>query len=243
VSDQEREALKEIAATSSSGLRTEDERWAWIGWAIEKARAALTTREEPPESALLDAAKWVLDNWDRNATQHASIPALRAAVQTASATREEPPEKYAICQCGHLAYWHSAVTREGDVPQGAGSCEEKPDCRCERFVAREDTERPDADPVVSGFVGGLEARIVRANAERDARLTFAEARDRTLDAIKDARQALYREGNVVGDLLGDDPDTQERLAHVGVNVIALKDFNDALDRAFPVRDTEQEPER
>jgi hypothetical protein len=143
MTDQEREALKEILdlheqpGSASVAMET-----------CKIARAALAVREEPPESALLDAAEWVLECWDRNATQHASIPALRAAVQTASAAREEPPKKYAICQCGHLAYWHSAMTREGDVPQGAGSCEEKPDCRCERFAVREDTERPDKPSLI-----------------------------------------------------------------------------------------------
>lgn len=39
-----------------------------------------SARLEGPD-ALLEAARWVVDNWDREATQHASMAALRKAVQ------------------------------------------------------------------------------------------------------------------------------------------------------------------
>lgn len=108
-------------------------------------------------------------------------------------------------------------------------------------MLREDTERPDEDPVVSGFVGSFEARIAKSNAERTARLTFEEARERMLDTIEGARQAHVTPNAVNGDLFGKaNTDEWERRVTQGVKVIALKDFNDALDKAFPVRDTEQE---
>lgn len=79
--------------------------------------------------------------------------------------------------------------------------------------------------------------IVRANAERDVRLTFDEARNRMLAAIEDARQAHVTPTGAYGNLFGKGPEEQERLQIEGVDVIALANFNAALDEAFPVRDT------
>ena len=93
---------------------------------------------------------------------------------------------------------------------------------------------------MGGFVGGLEARIVRADAERDARPTFEEARERLLSAMEGARQAHVKPNSVNGDLFGKESDEGwERRVTKGVGVVALQDFNDALDKAFPVRDTER----
>ena len=90
--------------------------------------------------------------------------------------------------------------------------------------------------LADAFTGGLEALIVKANAERDARLTFEEARERMLSAIEGARQGHVTPTSVNGDLFGDDPDEREHRMVNGVRVVALKDFNDALDKAFPLPD-------
>jgi hypothetical protein len=87
--------------------------------------------------------------------------------------------------------------------------------------------------VLSTAERGLEAQIVRLELERDARLTFEAARERMLEAIEGARQAHIRPGSYMGNLFGERPDEQERRAIEGVAVIALEDFNSALDAAFP----------
>lgn len=45
-------------------------------------------REGP--DTLLQAARWVVKNWDRQATQHASMPALRRAVQRSVGDYQAP---------------------------------------------------------------------------------------------------------------------------------------------------------
>lgn len=86
----------------------------------------------------------------------------------------------------------------------------------------------------------FEARIVKLEADLAARLTIDEARNRMLDAADGARQALLRPSSIEGDLFGDlhDPDHRkadlaERRITQGVQVLALEDFNAALDQAFP----------
>lgn len=91
-----------------------------------------------------------------------------------------------------------------------------------------------ADPVVAVSIASLERRLVKVAAERDARLTIAEARSRLLDAIGEARQAVVYGTGHVGNLFGDEPEKAERRMVLGVQTIALADFNDALDQAFPV---------
>ncbi|HEY4452349.1 MAG TPA: hypothetical protein VGN13_12240 [Solirubrobacteraceae bacterium] len=87
--------------------------------------------------------------------------------------------------------------------------------------------------------GNLEQRIIRVELERDARLTFPEARAKLLDALEGVRQAVVTQTGIAGDLFGDlngaiaDADLAERRMTQGVQVIALADFNDALDKAFP----------
>lgn len=77
------------------------------------------------------------------------------------------------------------------------------------------------DPAPSTTEGGEERRF-----------TACKARTRMLDAISGARQGRVTGNGSEGDLFGDDADTEARLRN-GVPVIALTDFNDALDRAFP----------
>jgi hypothetical protein len=76
----------------------------------------------------------------------------------------------------------------------------------------------------------FEARIVKLEGERDARLTIDEARGRLLDAIDGARQANVCFGGFNGDLFDG---LDERRMVQGVQVLALEDFNAALDAAFP----------
>jgi hypothetical protein len=64
----------------------------------------------------------------------------RAAVDVALAAREEPTGSDALCECGHIAHWHAAVTYERKtgrgarkVSQGRGVCEFDDDCNCEEF--------------------------------------------------------------------------------------------------------------
>ena len=60
--------------------------------------------------------------------------------RAALAAREEPTGDDALCECGHTAHWHAAVTFERKtgkgaraVLQGAGVCEYDGDCDCEGF--------------------------------------------------------------------------------------------------------------
>lgn len=93
--------------------------------------------------------------------------------------------------------------------------------------------------IASVAVGSFEAQIVRLEAERDARLTISEARNRMLDAIDGARQAhvqMFKGVSVNGDLFRDTPEAE---MEKGVQVLALPDFNTALDNAFPVANEEK----
>lgn len=138
------------------------------------------------------------------------------------------------CQCDSCCrvFPLSAITF------GAGGKSACPECR-----APDSNDEVEREPVAEVFVGGLEQRIVRAQAERDARLTIDEARERLLKAIDGARQALVKPTSIVGDLFADDPAIAESRQNAGVQVIALKDFNDALDTAFPAATTPTSEER
>lgn len=72
------QAAQRIAARLYEAEADDDNGWRDYDHGFRDGyQAAL--REGP--DALLQAARWVVENWDREATQHASMAALRQAVQ------------------------------------------------------------------------------------------------------------------------------------------------------------------
>jgi hypothetical protein len=92
-----------------------------------------------------------------------------------------------------------------------------------------------ASGVATVAVGSFEAQISKLKAELAAGLSIDEARTRLLDAMEKARQGSVGPGNCInfGDLAGG----REVLEEV-VQVVALEDFNAALDQAFPASSKE-----
>lgn len=69
-----------------------------LRWTVNKLRGE---RDQLLDGrrVLSEAAKWVIDNWDRQASQHASMPALRAALGRLPERPDEGPKRYLVWLC------------------------------------------------------------------------------------------------------------------------------------------------
>jgi hypothetical protein len=115
-----------------------------------------------------------------------------------------------------------------ELAQSFGSC--RPDCK----------DGAEDDGIAAVAAESFERRIAKLQFELEGRLTFEEARDRMLKEIEAARQGHvsgFGGVSISGDLFRG---ASEHAMKDGLQVLALPDFNAALDRAFPAP-ANQEP--
>ncbi len=94
---------------------------------------------------------------------------------------------------------------------------------------------------VTKFTIGVTREMVEAAAPAIRNQERQRIREALLDAMEKARQAHVKPNGIEGDLFGDLHDKDFKKANAaerrmldGVQVVALADFNAALDRAVPL---------